>query len=73
MAERRPGPGRPSKGERWPVHTRLPQHVADLFKAEADRRDVAYSELLASLAAAHYGVPLKPTGREDDEGLLLTA
>ncbi len=66
--------GRPSRGDRWPVYTRLPRHVADRFQAEADRLNVSYNDLLATFAAEHYGLPLQPpldVDREDE--LPLTA
>lgn len=59
MARHLPGPGRPSKGDRWPVYVRLPRHVADRVRADADRLDISYSELMASVAAQHYGLPLE--------------
>ncbi len=69
MGRGRPGAGRPSRGDRWLVCTRLPADLADLFRAEADRLDLTYNDLLANLAAEHYGRPpvqLRQTFVEDE-------
>ncbi len=54
---RRPGAGRPSKGDRWLVYARLPRELANLFQAEADQLGLTYNDLLTNLAAEHYGRP----------------
>lgn len=51
MAKRRPGPGRPSKGHRELMATRLPHDVSGDVKALAEARDWSYSETLAELVA----------------------
>ena len=72
---RRPGAGRPSKGDRWLVYARLPRELADLFQAEADRLGLTYNDLLTNLAAEHYGHPpvQLPLAFSDDEQLSLSA
>lgn len=55
MARHRPGPGRPSAGPRHAILTRLPQEVADLVTAEADARDMSYSEYVAIVVARAHG------------------
>jgi hypothetical protein len=73
MARRVPGPGRPSKGDRWPVYVRLPRHVADQVRADADRLDISYSDMMASLAAEHYGVSLELPRVDLEDQLPLSA
>lgn len=52
MAKRQPGRGgRPSKGPRDLMVTRLQTHVAEQVRALADDRDWSYSETLAALVA----------------------
>lgn len=51
MARRRPGPGRPSKGERKGYFTRVPIEDALQVDAAADAADVSYSEYIAALIA----------------------
>lgn len=55
MARHRPGPGRPSAGPRHAILTRLPQPVADRVLAEADARDMSYSEYVAIVVATAHG------------------
>lgn len=73
MAKRRPGPGRPSKGDRALMATRLPLDDAEDVKALAEARDWTYSETLAELV----GIALKhldelPPGPTPQEELPLT-
>lgn len=55
MARHRPGPGRPSAGPRHAILTRLPQQLADVVTAEADARDMSYSEYVAIVVAKAHG------------------
>ena len=58
MARRRPAQGgRPSKGEREPVLTRLPRQLADRLRDEADDQGLTYSDWLGNLVAKHSGEP----------------
>lgn len=59
MPKRRgtPGAGRPSKGDRRQFVTRVPRAAADLVLAEAEARDLSYSEYLAIVIALAHGVP----------------
>jgi len=58
MNERQRGKGgRPSKGERIPVGGRLPVAIAHAMRDEAERREVSYSDVLASALADRYGLP----------------
>ncbi len=47
--------GRPSKGDRWLVSTRLPVAMAEEFRHLAEVQDLSYSELLANIVAEHLG------------------
>lgn len=54
MARYRPGPGRPSAGQRHALLTRLPQRVADRVIDEAESRGMSHSAYVAAvLARAH--------------------
>jgi len=68
--------GRPSKGERMAVGARLPVAIAHAMRDEAERRDVSYSDVLASALADRYGLPpaLPPEAEVPaDEQMKLTA
>ena len=49
MGKRQAGPGRPSKGQRHLMATRLPTDVADAVRGLAEARDWSYSDTLAAL------------------------
>lgn len=51
MAKRQPGPGRPSKGDRTLMATRLPNPDSDRVREIAAAYDWSYSETLAALVA----------------------
>lgn len=51
MPNRRPGRGRPSKGDRDLMATRLPTPTAALVRELAEVRDWTYSDTLAALVA----------------------
>ena len=51
MAKRPAGPGRPSKGQRHLMATRLPIDVADAVRDLAESRDWSYTDTLAALIA----------------------
>lgn len=55
MPRHRPGPGRPSAGPRRAILTRLPEQVADRVCAEADARNMSYSEYVALVVASAHG------------------
>lgn len=57
MANYRPGTGRPSKGPRRTVVTRLPEDIDALVVAEATARGVSKSELVAALVSRQLGRP----------------
>lgn len=72
MAKRQPGRGRPSKGERDLMVTRLPVEVGRRIREIAERRDWSYSETLAALAAiALLHVDELPADSTDQEELPL--
>lgn len=48
--------GRPSKGERRALMSRVPVEVADRVLREAEELDVSCSELIAHLLGARYGI-----------------
>lgn len=57
MARYRPGPGRPSAGDRRALLTRLPVDVADRVTAEADARGMSHSAYAAAILAQAHGLP----------------
>jgi len=66
------GGGRPSKGERVRVMSRVAPGVAEALRSEAERLDLSYSDVIANALAAHYGHPPLVTPSEDDQ-MKLTA
>ncbi len=62
------GGGRPHKGDRWLVSTRLPRELADELRGQAEREDVAYSDVLVNAVAAYYGKPaiIEPRASQQD-------
>lgn len=65
--------GRPSKGQRHAFMSRMPMNVATRVMEEADELDVTYSDFIAHLVAARYGIdmPLTPARDADQKELLL--
>ena len=57
MVRRRPGPGRPSKGDRTVFTTRIPAQIAEALRAYADEADLSYSEAVANAVAEKFGFP----------------
>ncbi len=55
--QKMPGSGRKSKGPREVYATRVAPELGRLLREEAERLDLAYSEVLANVLAAHYGLP----------------
>lgn len=62
------GGGRPHKGDRWLVSTRLPRELADELRGQAEREDLAYSDVLVNAVAAYYGKPavIEPRASQQD-------
>lgn len=62
------GGGRPHKGDRWLVSTRLPRELADELRGQAEREDLAYSDVLVNAVAAYYGRPtvIEPRASQQD-------
>jgi len=60
MATRQSTPqsGRPSKGDRWPVMTRLPVALEPLVRERAEDEDLSFSEVIANAVAAYFGQPV---------------
>lgn len=52
-----PRTGRPSKGDRWLVSSRLPLHLADRLRRQAEAEDIAYSDVVLNAVAAYYDEP----------------
>ena len=62
--------GRPSKGERSVLWTRVPADVGDAIRAEANRRGLPYGDVCAEILSAHYGVDYTPTRTARDQEAL---
>jgi hypothetical protein len=54
-------PGRPSKGDRTVLWSRVPSEVGDAIRAEATRRGLPYGDVCAEILSAYYGVDYAPT------------
>lgn len=66
--------GRPSKGDRTVLYSRVPTSVVDRIKAEAVRRGLPYADVVAEILCDHYGEVYPHTRRShDQEALELTA
>lgn len=50
-----PRTGRPHKGNRWLVSSRLPLELADKLRQQAEAEDIAYSDVVLNAVAAYYG------------------
>lgn len=55
--------GRPSKGDRDVMTTRLPRQLADLIRQRAEDNDLSYSEEIANAVAATFGQAPVAVGR----------
>ena len=55
--EKTPGSGRKGKGPREVLATRVSPELARRLRDEAEQLDLSYSEVLANVLAAHYGLP----------------
>ena len=53
--------GRPSKGDRTVVYSRVPTSVVERLKADAAGRGVARADVVAEILCAHYGEDYEPT------------
>ncbi len=51
------GAGRPSKGDRVIMTTRLPKPLADAVRQRAEEDDLSFSEVVANAVAASFGQP----------------
>jgi len=73
----RPGPsrgaGRPSKGDRHLITTRVPRAVYKRFEAEAIDLDLSNSEFVALILAERYGGPAVPAALDTDQAELLAS
>ena len=49
--------GRPSKGDRDVLYTRVPRPVGDAIRAMSDQTGMAISDVIAALAAESLGMP----------------
>ncbi|SDY96608.1 hypothetical protein SAMN05661080_05155 [Modestobacter sp. DSM 44400] len=47
--------GRPSKGDRTVLYSRVPTSVVERLKAEADARGLPYADVVAEILCDHYG------------------
>jgi hypothetical protein len=57
MAVQRHHGGRPAKGKRQPLLSRVPTPLGDAVKAQADMRDMTVSDYIAALLAQSHGMP----------------
>ncbi len=73
MPRRAPGGsrsvGRPSKGKRWAVITRLPVKLEPMVRGRAESEDLSYSEVIANAVAAYFdqspvAEPRRPDAQE---------
>ena len=76
MARKRgnPGAGRPSKGERRLIASRVPEQVADAIYNAADEQGITISEYVADLLSVAHGYP--PTSKpahKNQEALPISA
>ena len=65
------GGGRPHKGDRWLVSTRLPRELADELRSQAEREDLAFSDVLVNAVAAYYGKPAVVEPRVNQQDRLI--
>jgi len=50
MATKRPGPGRPSLGERTALKVRLPVDLYEAVRAEAESRGISMNQVVVEIA-----------------------
>lgn len=62
--QRKPGPGRRSKGDRTAIITRPATTVAQKVMAEATSRDLSYSEYVAIILAMSHGEDVEMPKRQ---------
>jgi len=72
MPKRVPGRGRPHKGNRVPMMSRVSPAVADAVRDKAEELDLSYSDVIANILATHFGHPPVATPQADDQ-MKLTA
>jgi hypothetical protein len=66
--------GRPSKGDRTVLYSRVPTSVVERIKSEAARRGLPYADVVAEILCDHYGEVYQVTRHNpDQEALELTA
>lgn len=73
MTRYRPGPGRPSKGTRRAVVTRLPECLAQTVADEAMERGISQSEYVAILVGQAHGEKLTLPPRQNTQPKLIGA
>jgi hypothetical protein len=54
------------------MYSRVPRAIAEMVEAEAERLDLAYSDVIANALAAHYGLPPVATPPDQNQ-MRLTA
>jgi hypothetical protein len=64
--------GRPSKGHRIVMLSRVSPTLADAVRAKAEQLDLSYSDVIANILADHFGHPPVATPQADDQ-MKLTA
>lgn len=69
MATKRPGPGRPTLGERMRVPVRMSPEVYEALRVEARTRGISMSQYLADLAAMHLGMPEEVLKLDEQEAM----
>jgi hypothetical protein len=62
--------GRPSKGDRTVLWSRVPTKVAEAIKAEAAQRGLPYGDVAAEILSGHYGEDYAPTRPSRDQEAL---
>lgn len=62
----RRGPGRPSRGKRWPFKVQLPIPQADFVKTEADARNMPWAEYIAITVAQAHAVDIPMPERQSE-------
>ncbi len=65
--------GRPSKGDRRVLYSRVPREIANRVEADAERLQLGLSDIVANALAEYYGLPPVATPVVDDSQMKLTA
>lgn len=73
MKRQSPGVGRPSKGARVVMTTRLPTDLAAAVRQRAEDNDSAFSDEIANAVAAYLGFPPVVDTTRRDQPLDMTA